>query len=77
MTTYVKITDKILGHFPDWNSIVNKIGVILEKKGNSALVRICSDGKYNLGIEYTLPLDSLRIIPYKEAVEEAIAPLKP
>ena len=70
MEKYAKVTNKILDYYPDWKSIVDKVGIILEQTNTSARIHIISDGKRHLNIIYTVPIVCVKIISKEEAVAE-------
>jgi hypothetical protein len=68
---YVRITNKILQHYPNWKSIINESGEIMEETKASIRVHILSNGKRHLELKYSIPKDCVVEIPKKEMVIDA------
>ena len=69
---YVRVTEKLLEYYPDWQSIVNESGEIIEETKTTVRVHILSDGKRQLELKYSIPKNCVIEIPKKEMVIDSI-----
>ena len=69
---YVRVTEKLLQYYPDWQSLVNECGEVIEETKTSVRVHILSNGKRHLELKYSIPKDCVVDIPEREMNTEAL-----
>ena len=69
---YVRVTEKLLEYFPDWQSLVNESGEIIEETKTTVRVHILSNSKRHKNLKYSIPKDCVVEISKKEMVIDAL-----